>query len=266
MVSSTSIRSGLKTIGLTALDLIYPRHCPGCDRALHELDVTLCATCSEQIARMVGRAYCSRCGYGVGPYHLDGDACPACRLHRFHYAGLVRVGPHTGVLRTIQLAYKYRRRPDTAPYLSQLLAAAVSAKTGWTALDAVVPIPTTWWRTMRFGPSTVAAIARQVSRITKIPLANVLRVKERRRRQQGLSATQRWKNIKGKFGLKAGTEIEGARLCLIDDVATTGATLSEAAKVLKQHGADEVYAAVITKTDLSISDVSTIPPSPPVPA
>jgi len=168
----------------------------------------------------------------------------------------VRVGPHTGVLRKAQLAYKYRQRSDLAVYLGELLTAAMSAKKDWLALDAIVPIPTTRWRAMRYGPPTVAEIARQVSRNTRIPLTDVLRVKERRRRQQGLSATQRWRNVRGKFGLKAGTRIEGANICLVDDVATTGATLSEAAKVLKHHGADRVYAAVVTKTDLSVGDMN----------
>ena len=169
----------MKFIGLAALDLIYPRHCPGCDCSLYELDVTLCWACAEQVARLVGRRYCSRCGYGVGPYHLDGDPCAQCRLHRFHYAGLVRVGPHTGVLRKAQLAYKYRQRSDLAAYLGELLTAAMSAKKEWSSLDAIVPIPTTRWRAMRYGPPTVAEIARQVSRNTGIPLTDVLRVKER---------------------------------------------------------------------------------------
>ena len=246
---------------MTALDLIYPRHCPGCDCALYELDTILCASCSGQVTRLVGRPYCDQCGYGVGPYHLAGQACPECRLHRFRYRGLVRVGPHAGVLRRMQLAHKYRKRSDLAVYFGQLLGSAVLGKLDASSLDAIVPIPTTWWRGMRFGPPTVTAVARQVSKRTSIPLADVLRVKEKRRRQQGLSATQRWRNVRGKFGLKAGSGVEGATLCLVDDVATTGATLSEAAKVLMRNGAGGVYAAVVTKTDLSRPEVVATPTS-----
>jgi ComF family protein len=161
----------------------------------------------------------------------------------------------------MQLAYKYRKRSDLAVYLGQLLGGAILGKLDPSSVDAIVPIPTTWWRAMRFGPPPVTAMARQVSKRTRIPAADVLRVKEKRRRQQGLSATQRWRNVKGKFGFTAGSDVEGATLCLVDDVATTGATLSEAAKVLVQHGAGQVYAAVITKTDLSRPEVIPSPTS-----
>jgi predicted amidophosphoribosyltransferase len=67
--------------------------------------------------------------------------------------------------------------------------------------------------------------------------------------QIGLSHSQRVENVRGAFAMARGVTLRGARLLLVDDVMTTGATLNECAKVLRRGGAAEVYAAVVLTVD-----------------
>lgn len=84
-----------------------------------------------------------------------------------------------------------------------------------------------------------------MARRLNLPLVRVLRRTRAGPHQIGLSYTARAANVRGAFAMRPGVELRDARLLLIDDVRTTGATINECAKVLQASGAAEVYAAVV---------------------
>ncbi len=88
-------------------------------------------------------------------------------------------------------------------------------------------------------------LAKIVSKRTSLPMVSILRRASGRRHQVGLSYTERMKNVRGAFAVRRGVSLRDARLLVIDDVKTTGATINEVAKVLREAGAAEVYAAVV---------------------
>lgn len=84
-----------------------------------------------------------------------------------------------------------------------------------------------------------------------LPYVSLLRRVRAGPHQVGLSYEKRIANVQGAFALRRGCELRDARLLLVDDVTTTGATIKECAKVLRRGGAKEVYAAVVSSVGWS---------------
>jgi ComF family protein len=112
-------------------------------------------------------------------------------------------------------------------------------------LEAVVPVPTHWQRRLLRSFHAADRLAAFVARQVKLPLVPILRRTRAGPHQIGLSYAERAKNVLGAFALRRGVKLDQARLLLVDDVKTTGATIDECAKVLRRAGAAEVYAAVV---------------------
>ena len=114
-------------------------------------------------------------------------------------------------------------------------------------IEAVVSVPTHWKRRFNRPFHAADALASVVARKVSLPHVPVLRRVRAGPRQIGLSHTERSANVRGAFSIRKGVTLRNARLLLIDDVRTTGATLEECAKVLRRGGAAEVYAAVVLR-------------------
>jgi predicted amidophosphoribosyltransferase len=112
-------------------------------------------------------------------------------------------------------------------------------------VEAVVSVPTHWRRSLRWPVHAADALAAIVARDIRLPHLPVLHRIKAGPHQIGLSYLDRRRNVRGAFALRRGVALHGARLLLVDDVKTTGATINECAKILRQGGAGEVYAAVL---------------------
>lgn len=96
--------------------------------------------------------------------------------------------------------------------------------------------------------SSAETLARQIAAHLGIPLAmRAVRCRRRPLPQKGLKPHERFRNVRGAFGLSASCALEGAHIVLVDDVLTTGATCNEAARVLKNGGASMVIVAVMAR-------------------
>ncbi len=115
-------------------------------------------------------------------------------------------------------------------------------------IDAVVYIPMTEEDYEERGYNQVELMANEVHHLLKIPVIGLLEKCKRTKSQKTLNATERSVNVSGAFRVKSDIEIKGKKLLLIDDLCTTGNTLSEAARILKEAGAGEVIAAAFAKT------------------
>jgi len=195
--------------------------------------------------------YCYRCGATLAPHASLSPTgkCRMCADQAWPVDGLVRVGPHEGLLRQLVLRFKFRREQYLLGPLTQRLAWRLQEDGDWLdQVEAFVPIPMHWLtRLMRANDHTALLVA-GVGELIGKPATALLSADRMVRRQVGLNATERVENVKGLFGVRKGLEIGGSSLCLIDDVTTTGATLCEAARTLKSAGARKVYAAVLAKS------------------
>lgn len=231
------------------MDTVFPPVCSVCDEPLSlGDDQSWCERCAGLISVAVGQEYCCSCGRSTGPFERRDGRCGDCHGKRPPHAALARVGSHEDALRDMVLAHKFRRVP-VDNVLGDLLASALQGTTWLPHVDALVPISQHWRRRLQRRHDPTRSIARATGWRLALPVAEVLRRTRYVPAQVGLSSIQRSKNIKGTFAVVRGARLGGVTLCLIDDVTTTGATLREAARVLRSAGASAVYAAVVTKSE-----------------
>ncbi|MCK4658585.1 MAG: ComF family protein [Phycisphaerae bacterium] len=256
LIWNRPIRVG-QNLGVLA-DLLFPPVCVICGTPGIDRPKLLCDPCGAELETLCDTAYCPTCARTVPPFVVTGGCCNHCRDEKRRISGVARIGPYRDQFRRLLHAFKYQRRWTLAAYLGQRIADEMRQNRWFGSIEALVTVPPWWFRRIRRGDYPPAMLARQVARHTGIPLIPALRRIKGGPSQVGLTAPQRAKNVRGKFAMTPGVRIEGATLCLIDDVMTTGATIEECARILLKAGAADVYAAVTAH--VSRDAPSLIPP------
>jgi len=230
-------------------DLLLPELCAACAGA----DVSaegLCEACNVALLSMVSIPYCPRCGGSLGPnvpVHQEGCAsCPAT-LPRF--VRVIRLGPYVAPLVSIIRELKYRRQETMRRRLGRLLGLAVAARSDGESFDLVTPVPMHWRRRLARGYDHARSLAAAVAAELKLPAGDELVRTRNTPPQTHLSRSVRIENVRGAFAARGAAAIAGANILLVDDVCTTGATASEAAKALLDSGALRVTLAVVAKSE-----------------
>ena len=218
------------------IDLFYPQRCVGCERRASDL---LCRACFEALPE-VGRPVCGRCGM---PTAFDTFVCEECKNVDFGFESATAPLRYEGVGEEIVHVLKYRGYTRVVDRLAAPL--MVGALDGDYRFDAVVPVPLHRSRLRRRGFNQAELLARGVAQKIKAPVLDTLQVVRRTRDQVDLSAAERRENVAGAFSSKS--RVRG-RTLLIDDVFTTGATMSSCAGTLVRAGATEVHALSLCRT------------------
>lgn len=212
------------------VDLFYPQRCVGCGSRARDL---LCAGCYEALP-VIEPPTCRRCGV---PTAFDTPVCEECKGRDLLFDSAQAPLRYEGVGEGIVHALKYRGYLTVAPRLAAPLMLGATRATG--RFEAVVPVPLHRSRLARRGFNQAAVLGREVARGLDAEFLETLRTVRATRDQVELTAAGRRANVRGAF--QAESRVRG-RVLLVDDVLTTGATLSEGARVLKDAGAEEVHA------------------------
>jgi predicted amidophosphoribosyltransferase len=213
------------------LDLALPHSCAACDQPTGPL----CSSCERDL----------RAGLFDRPRRAMPDPVP------IHLPPVTSRGPYAGVLRELVSAYKDDGRRDLRPLLAELLAESVAVASGGRPV-VVVPMPSSRAAVRRRGDDPVgdlvAAAAAHVDGWP--PVLPVLRPLRRLADQATLDHRERAANLAGAYAVRGGGagELSGRMVVLVDDVVTTGATLSEAARVVRGKGGLVVGAATLAAT------------------
>jgi ComF family protein len=155
---------------------------------------------------------------------------------------------YEGALRELVLKFKYGSRFFLAEEFAKDLAGAFGEHDFFKSCDFIVPVPLNILRRLKRGYNQAELLALELSKILKKPmLKNVLFRSKITKAQFKLSKKEREKNIKGSFYVKESPLIKKKRILLIDDIATTGTTVSECAYVLKKAGAKEVFVLTLAR-------------------
>ncbi|MFB2551451.1 ComF family protein [Ensifer soli] len=222
---------------------LYPPVCPGCGR-LTGRHSALCAGCWQEMP-FIARPYCEILGLPFARDHGEGAVSPLSIAAPPVFDRLRSAALHEGVARRLVHGLKYRDRTD----LVEMMAGWMVRAGGdiLPACDAVVAVPLHPLRLMGRKFNQSAELARSVARQAGKPfLADGLQRHRHTMRQVGLGARQRAENVRGAFAVPAAAapEVFGRAIVLVDDVYTTGATVSAATRALKRAGAASV--AVLT--------------------
>lgn len=215
-------------------DLFYPQRCVSCDRRAVDL---LCRKCFENLPRIEG-SVCKRCGK---PTMFETFVCEECKSLDFGFDSARAPLRYQGVGARIVHALKYRGYTKVAQRLmTPLLVELLEGR-----FDAVVPVPLHRSRLRKRGFNQAELMARSLAERINSTLSDKLQAVRRTRDQIELSGAGRRANVRGAFDAKG--RVTG-RVLLVDDVFTTGATMSECASTLKRAGATEVHAVSLCRT------------------
>ncbi|MGD0759627.1 MAG: ComF family protein [Candidatus Sulfotelmatobacter sp.] len=217
---------------------------------------------------------CSVCGERMLSPHVlvasDGQLlCPVCSRGEQHFAKAVAYGSYQGVLRELIHLLKYGSVRPAAGVLGRILAEAISARglCGPTGLEStsvlVVPVPLHRSKRRQRGfnhAELIAGAALKLLTADRRAVRNgmlgnemvlgrdVLERKRETKSQIGLTIHQRQENVRGAFAVRRAEEVNGREVLLVDDVYTTGATVSECARVLRRAGTTKVWVATVART------------------
>jgi predicted amidophosphoribosyltransferase len=204
------------------LDLLLPRRCAICAGG----GTDLCDACRAAL-RPIERPFCERCGL---PTAWPVARCRDCAGRRLAFASARSAVVYDEPVRALVAAWKKRGMRGLAAVAAELVAVAVPAPDG--TLTFVAPDPN---RGMKRGHHPPRALAAALADAWALPLKDLLR-RRPGRRQRGLSRADRRRNVRGAFAAAS----PPARVVLVDDVYTSGATADAAASALRRAGARRV--------------------------
>lgn len=227
-----------------ASHLFWPSQCLVCRHNIHPNDAGLCPDCWQKLSKSVASDYCRRCGRDVSPFGIVDGCCGGCRDEKYHYDGIARVGVYESTLRSMILAFKFSEQTELAARLSAMLGQALSATSFYDRIDILVPVPLHWRRRLKRGYNQSYLLAKKVKPAGKIVSTDLVRIRHTQQ-QWDLTPAQRRRNVRGAFAVREGHPFRDKTVLLVDDISTSGATLSECAKTLKLAGAKAVFTAVL---------------------
>jgi ComF family protein len=231
--------SHLAGIAQSIGQFLFPPACPGCGRMLARHSA-LCQECWQSIV-FIERPYCEVLGIpfshdlGSGILSAEAIANPP------DFDRLRAVCTFNGTARNLVHALKYRDRTELAPMMALWMARA--GKELLEAGDAIIPVPLHSFRLMSRRFNQAAELAGALSRLTERPmLGSAVRRTRNTKHQVGLGRSGREENVRGAFAVteRGRMEIAGKRIVLVDDVYTTGATVSAVARLLRRSGAADI--------------------------
>jgi ComF family protein len=202
-----------------AIDLLFPPRCGGCGK----VDTFWCETCQEDI---------------------DHIAFPAQVRQLPAFSGLASSALHTGKIREAVQALKYENVPSVAEPLGQRLAKHLAAQR-W-MIDTLIPVPLSTTRLKERGYNQAELLAQAVSKHSAIPCASTaLRRQKHTESQVTMTAAERLTNVQQAFSADS-IFVKDRSVLIIDDVLTTGATLTACGEALLSVGAAAVYGLTVT--------------------
>jgi len=230
----------------SALSLFYPPCCEGCAAPVRAREY-LCGNCKDRAPRIVP-PFCSRC---AEPFDgaIDGSfACTNCANQTLHFEAAIAGYRARGVVRRVIHNFKYHKQVYLRHLVSDWLAATLDdPRMHPSNFDVIVPVPLHPARRRERGFNQAELLARSLARRTGLPVVLVLDRVRYTTTQTAFDRAERMENLRDAFRLRPARNVRGSRVLLVDDVLTTGSTLSECARVLQDSGASFVYAATAAR-------------------
>jgi len=225
--------------------LLWPAVCANCGDRITETRDDLCTRCWGELLTCTAGDYCPRCGRDASRYGLVAGACAACRQEEIHFDGIARAGVYMNALRQMILAFKHDRT-EFARMLAALADAALQGSRFYNDIELLVPVPLHWTRRLIRGYNQSHLLAKHIKHPQARISTDLVRIRWTKPQPVADTLSARRRNVAGAFAVRENHPFSGKTVCLVDDIKTTGATLNECARTLKEAGATRVYALVLT--------------------
>ena len=232
----------IKKIRIWLADIIFPKSCFGCGRE----GEWLCETCRKSIAlEKIFR--CPVCGQ----INFDEKVCAACRSGSFLNGLWAMADYKNPLVEKIIVGLKYQFVSEIAVYFDDLVAGYFSGVKMNLPVGAILaPIPLHRRRFLWRGFNQAELLAMAASRVLNLEVENHLLIRQINNQPQAkLKARERENNVRNIFRVDSMVteKWRGRPVVLVDDVYTTGATMQEAARVLKGAGFSEIFGLVLAR-------------------
>jgi ComF family protein len=244
----------MKTLN-ALIDLIYPPRCQICQAFLQDQvalhggrELPFCEACFKDFTE-INSPICSLCGRPFSDGIEQDRVCEDCLRKKPSYDIARAPYLYDGALMTAIHELKYAQRSHLADSLGSLLASFAQTWIGEMKVSLLMPVPLHPRRLRARGFNQSLLLARCVASRTGADL-DFLSLRRTRftKPQTELRSEERKRNVRKAFEVVKPEAVKGRTILLVDDVATTGSTLSECAKALKRAGANSVLCLVLART------------------
>jgi ComF family protein len=233
-----------------ALALVYPQACAVCGQSVESRhDGVACASCWQKTRLFTeGDTLCWKCGAfteaAIARDKRESVRCGRCDDDDFTAARAC--GFYEGALRASILELK--REPHVATRLAHLMFATQKSEP-LNSADLIIPVPLHAERERERGFNQALLLTRELARLSKLPLEehSVVRRQHTERHRAGMDAKARRESVASAFEVRHPESIAGQHVLLVDDVFTSGATVSACSAVLKEAGASAVFVLTVAR-------------------
>ncbi len=229
------------------LDLLFPPVCGGCGNTIDTAPGHICWDCVGAL-QLIQAPFCSICGDPVDGFITHDYICSWCRRETPHFEMARSAARYRGSLRKVLHSFKYEHAAWLTWDLANMMLACFKANYGIVDVDAVVPVPLhpvrEVWRSYNQAHLLATRLAAMLG---KTVVAGCLKRVRMTGKQTNLTATDRRDNVRKAFEGRMHSWLEGRTILLVDDVMTTGATVQEASRALKDAGAARVYVITVAR-------------------
>ncbi len=229
----------------------------------HAADELFPSVCQTEVAKAHDEGwhidesdnYCHRCGATAGPGGMTHAGCAFCVGKPIVWDRFVRLAAYKAPARDWVVAMKFARQWSWAQWFGCELAQAIGSD-GADRPTVVCPVPMHWTRRLWRGYNQASLIAQALAKQRNWQVLNLLTRTRYTRPQTGVPPSRRQANIRRSFTAKR-VDLTGWRVWLVDDVKTSGATLTACARLLRRAGAGDIRVAVATVADPKGADFKT---------
>ncbi len=212
----------IRQLATALLDVIYPPICHGCGAPLVEGEKYLCLQCIAGLPRTF---------HALSP--ADNQMTRRfAGIFPFDYAASWLFYTHDSLVASLIQDFKYRAFPDMASHLGMLMGNELMQSGYFSGIDMIIPMGQHWTRRLKRGYNQTELLAAGLSQATSIPYATPLYASRPHSTQTRVSLERRLTNPRNVYKVTHPQRFAGLHLLLIDDVCTTGATLTSAAEIL----------------------------------
>jgi ComF family protein len=229
-----------------AVSLLYPPTCTICRKNVRAGEY-LCDSCEEKIIR-IRPPFCQTCSEPFDGSIDNMFTCANCAHRTIYFEAAIAAYRGRGIVRNVIHDFKYNRQIHLRHLVGRWLVAGLDDdRLRDRRFDVIVPVPLHPARERERGFNQASLLAELLSKQTSIRCRPLLQRIRYTTTQTALDRSERMENLHNAFRLRKKADVRGLRVLLIDDVLTTGSTLSECARVLKRAGAISVHAATAAR-------------------